>query len=366
MTKIYIANTQFEWELEQKSAPTLEASFHIHPIYLQLQFLSYLYSQETDVALTTILPDPDYRKRLENLGLKTPQTELFSYKTLPKAEIDCWGRTPSIANFAEKHHLPFSMPNWSCVKEVNSKEFSFTHADKLEGACLLHNEKESANWIESATGPRVLKSVYGLSGRGHFLLQNGLEPQAKSFLEKQWKLNHPVIAEPWVERVLDFSTQWIISEEGATTYLGVTLCKNDLRGSYKKTIVLPSDSIGEEYQPHLAEHKKKAEAILTLMTKKGFFGPVGIDAMIYKKESTEALHPIVEINARKTMGWVALTLQRTYFSEKIISMSYENGSQETNLLPNFGVNHEGKITSFSKALHLQIHSQNKSWKDVYN
>ena len=105
--------------------------------------------------------------------------------------------------------------------------------------------------------------------------------------------------------------------------------------------------------------------ILNLMAQKGFFGPIGIDAMIYKKDNTNHLHPIVEINARKTMGWVALNLQKTYFPEKIISMSYENGDKETNLLPNFGVNQEGKITSFSKALHLQIPSQNKSWKDVY-
>ena len=365
MSKIRIANTQFEWELEQKAEPSLEASFHIHPIYLQLQFLSYLYSKKEDIALTTILPDPAYRKRLENLGIKTPQTELFSSKTLPKVEIDCWGKTPSIAKFTKKHHLPFSMPNWSCIKEVNSKEFSFTHGEKLDGACLLHNETEAIHWIENTSGPRVLKSVYGLSGRGHFLLQNGFEKGAKSFLEKEWNLNRPVIGEPWVTRVLDFSTQWILSEQGALIYLGVTLCKNDLRGSYKKTIVLPSERIGEEHENHLADHKKKAMVILNLMAQKGFFGPIGIDAMIYKKDNTNHLHPIVEINARKTMGWVALNLQKTYFPEKIISMSYENGDKETNLLPNFGVNQEGKITSFSKALHLQIPSQNKSWKDVY-
>jgi hypothetical protein len=366
MAKIRIANTQFEWELEQKSTPTLEPSFHIHPIYLQLQFLSYLYSEESDVALTTIFPDPDYRKRLQKLGLKIPQTQLFSTKNLARAEIDCWGTTPSIANFAEIQKLPFSMPTWASMKKFNSKEFSFSNADKLEGACLLHNQKEAIDWVENTKGPRVLKSVYGLSGRGHFLLENGLEPQAKSFLQKQWNLNNPVIAEPWVERVLDFSTQWIVTKQGAITYLGATICINDLRGSYKKTIVLPSDSIGDEYATHLANHKSKVEPILILMNKNGFFGPVGIDAMIYKKDNIETLHPLVEINARKTMGWVALTLQRTYFPEKMIAMGYENGLQQANLLPNFGVNLEGKITSFSKALYLQIHSGNKSWKDVYN
>ena len=217
MAKIRIANTQFEWELEQKSSPSLEASFNIHPIYLQLQFLSYLYSEKTDVALTTILPDPDYRKRLQKLGIEIPQTELFSSKNLPKLEIDCWGMTLCISNFAEKHQIPFSMPTWSSMKEFNSKEFSFTNADKLEGARLLHNEKEAIDWLENTKGPRVLKSVYGLSGRGHFLLRSGLEPQAKFLLERQWKLNNPVIAEPWVERVLDFSTQWILTKQGAIT-----------------------------------------------------------------------------------------------------------------------------------------------------
>jgi hypothetical protein len=101
------------------------------------------------------------------------------------------------------------------------------------------------------------------------------------------------------------------------------------------------------------------------MASLGYFGHVGFDAMIYKKNNTLHLHPIVEINARKTMGWVALMLQRRFFSDSNIIMYFNNEQQDKNLLPNFILSNHGKNTLFSKVLHIEIVHENKSWKDIY-
>jgi hypothetical protein len=47
----------------------------------------------------------------------------------------------------------------------------------------------------------------------------------------------------------------------------------------------------------------------------GYCGHVGIDAFIYLWEGKQRLHPIVEINGRKTMSWVALQMpkKRLYY-----------------------------------------------------
>jgi predicted ATP-grasp superfamily ATP-dependent carboligase len=68
----------------------------------------------------------------------------------------------------------------------------------------------------------------------------------------------------------------------------------------------------------------------------GFRGNVGIDSMIYDGK----LHPIVEINLRKTMGWVALKLGK--------SVAYETGTE--GLLPKFL--DIGKKITFQKQLKL--------------
>lgn len=364
MSKIHIANAQFEWELKQISTPQLETSFQIHPIYLQLQFLPCLYSDPDDVVMVSHLPDPEYKDRLDALGIAIPKLKLFSTPDIPQYPIDYWGASQSIALWAREKNLSYKMPQWKCVKEVNSKEFSFSVSPKLAQARLLRNEKEALDWIDKTSGARVFKSVYGLAGRGHFHVHNGLDEKALSFLRKQWKYGHPVLAEPWVDRILDFSTQWLIAEDGSVTYLGATICQNDAKGSYKRTIVQPNDSL-DPYTHFLIEHKQQVLQVLDLMHKKGYFGHVGVDAMIYQMQGETHLHPIVEINARKTMGWVALTLQRRYFAIKTSAMSYDNTQKQTNLLPNFAVSTNCETISFSKVLHLEILPENKSWKDVY-
>lgn len=364
MSKIRIANAQFEWELEQISTPQLETSFCIHPIYLQLQFLACLYSDPDDVVLVTHLPDEEYKDRVEALGIPFPKLQLYTDSNIPKLPLDCWGTSQSIAVWAKKKKLPFAMPGWECVKEVNSKEFSFLASPKLESAELLRNEQHALEWLNKTSGPRVFKSVYGLSGRGHLHIQNDLDAKAISFLNKQWKAHHPVLAEPWVNRLLDFSTQWLITEDGNLTFLGVTICQNDSRGGYKSTIVQPDDSI-DPCNHLLIIHKEEVKRVLHQMYSKGYFGHVGVDAMIYEIQGKTHLHPIVEINARKTMGWVALTLQKRYFREKTIAMSYDNVTKTSNLLPNFIVKAKDETTTFSKVLQLEILEKNKSWKDVY-
>ena len=72
------------------------------------------------------------------------------------------------------------------------------------------------------------------------------------------------------------------------------------------------------------------------MHARGYFGPVGLDAMLYRMPGSSAalLHPIVEINARKTMGWVALHYQKTHHPDQIVAMHYspaENGVLPTHL-----------------------------------
>jgi hypothetical protein len=68
----------------------------------------------------------------------------------------------------------------------------------------------------------------------------------------------------------------------------------------------------------------------------GFRGNLGIDAMIYDQK----LHPIVEINLRKTMGWLALILGK--------NLSYEQGNE--GVLPNYL--QVGKEITFQKQLKL--------------
>ena len=301
--------------------------------------------------MTTHHPDEHYSKRLKLAGITPPKSQLLSSKHLPNQEVAYWGATPSLSHWCKKKGKRLHAPEPLCVKEVTSKAFSYLNSPRLEGSELLHSYEQAQAWIEKTPPPAVLKTLFGLSGRGHCLLDNGLDSKVDAFLCKTLARGEPVIAEPWMPRVLDFSTQWFIHQEREIEYIGSTVCHNDEAGCYKKTVIYPDDSIGSEYRHFLMQHKTEAVKILRIVQDKGFYGHVGIDSMLYINKGEVHLHPILEINARKTMGWVALQLQRKYCPHDILTMSYDSAAEQNNLLPNYVIAENGKITTFPKSLY---------------
>ncbi len=171
----------------------------------------------------------------------------------------------------------------------------------------------------------------------------------KKFAEQEFAEGRPLIAEPWVERKLDFSTQWIIDKK--IDFLGATICISDQRGKYNSNRVGDLPFLFGKYFPFLEIHKEKVFPILQKMALLGYFGNVGIDAMIW---GNDQLHPVVEINARKTMGWVALEISKRRFPKQTIALSYLTKSNLTNLLPDAIVQKDGSLLHFPKKLVVEV------------
>jgi hypothetical protein len=311
---LHIANTNFEDELQGKIGS-------LNSVLLQLQFLPLLYADPEDGIGVTHWPVGDFKAKFH----------LLSEKHLPYQEVKSWGASKEISKWAKERGMKYPIPPWEVVRKVNSKEYSFNVAPKLAGAQLLHTPEEIAQWISVTPGPKVLKSCFGVSGRGHAHL-----PCNPKKIEA---LGLPAIGEPWVERTLDFSTQWNISEE--IEFLGATICVCDQWGKYRENWV------GNLMIPHLDEHKDVALPILEQMKELGFFGNVGIDAFIYDRDK---LHPVVEINARKTMGYVALKFQHRHFPKQTIALKYISKTGTQSLLPQKVVHADGTEIQFQRQL----------------
>lgn len=270
MSRLHICNTFFEKELEIGGGRPLEEWLRSHPIVMQLQFLPLLYASKDDLILVSDLPlNPDPRLCLLS---EAP-------KNLP---IEHWGPSRAIQGWAKKGGLSYEIPNWEWVQKINSKIFSFSESPKLPGAKILSSQRELDDWTQNTPGLKVLKTPFGTAGKGHRLIDRSCTVKFKG----------PVIAEPWVERALDFSTQWKNKK-----LLGVTVFENEANGTYRKT------TNQEVEQWALDEHLKIAKL---LVEKMNYSDHLGIDAFIYLWQGEKRVHPIVEINARKTMSWVAL------------------------------------------------------------
>jgi len=353
-----IANTHFELELGSHERLSIMDALEKNPIALQLQYLPLIYAHSSDICLATTLPPKESLEDLQAVLPQLPKIATFEDQFENDHEISAWGYSRQILNWIQSKNLEINMPNLEIVKKVNSKAFSFEISPTFDEASLANNQRELELWLDSHSGPAVFKSCFGLSGRGHFILFERTIERVKLlqvFCKNQWEQRLPVLAEPWVERCLDFSTQWEILPSGGINFLGAVTFESDDKGVYRSTLVGPTEILFKFHTEELVNHKEEAFKALQILYHEGYWGFVGIDAMIYiNHQQKRALVSIVEINARKTMSQVALQLKHNLNSHDFLKLSYESKKQRPGLLPEYTYLRNGKRVNFKKQLYYEM------------
>lgn len=347
MPIIHLANTDFEFELAHANSPLkIQQAWEKYPICLQLQYLPLLYASEDESIAVTHLPNNQYPQRFILLD---------DERSWPGSQCLSWGASLRVQKWAKERGIIYNMPPWEVVQEVNSKLFSFMHSPSLPEAALISNEQDLKHWIHHTEGKRVLKTCFGLSGRGHFFIDgsHSLE-KALSFCEREWHMHRPLIAEPWVNRFFDFSTQWEVISPNEIEFIGTTVFESDPKGVYQATLAGHETHLLGEYTPFLDEHKRVAQDLLSKVANMVFFGPVGVDAFLFRVSNNICLQPIVEVNARQTMSLAALRFQRKNFPEKTIRLAFTTNSQKPSLLPPYLMGNDGKKRSFNRFLTFEM------------
>ncbi len=237
---IHLANTNMELELVHSSPQSIELSLSRHSLCLQLQFLPILYAQPEDLIAVTALPSQEHLDILRQVGWleeKGPQFVLLKdYEPFRGKKCFSWGPSLQVQSWAQARQVSYECPNWKIVQLVNSKAFSFRYSC-LPDAALIHHEQQLHDWLQKIQGNKVLKSCFGLSGNGNRIIQeNKLSSQVLAFCQKEWWQKRPIVGEPWLDRLLDFSTQWFIHPDRRIEFIGATLFETDDRGVYQGTL----------------------------------------------------------------------------------------------------------------------------------
>lgn len=299
--RLHICNTFFEKELETKKNLPLHHWIHSHPMVQALQTTPLLYADKEDRILSFHQPltnDPRWISIDEDLS---------SY------QIEDWGASKAIEEFALKKKIAYRSFNWNLIQTLQSKLFAFTQFPKLASSEALFSKEEILHWIEKTKGPKVLKTFFGTAGKGHFHIEK--DRNLESFIEKELTKGQGLVAEPWVQRVLDFSSQW---NEGKL--IGLTLCKTSEKGRYLSSIVGNYQNWLEKFQKHIDEHLAIVTPFVEKLFHQGFQSHLGIDAFIYQEEGKEKLKAVAEINARKTMGWATLQIEQKKYRNQTIAL----------------------------------------------
>jgi hypothetical protein len=222
-----------------------------------------------------------------------------------------WGWTPSAAAAGERAGATVWPVPFETVARVNSKLWS--HALEVEmgaalpGAALAPTMEQLREAVARAC-PRpddkwVVKSPLGFAARGRVLGRGPTlgEPQAR-WAERRMAGGETLIFQPWLDVVREYGIVMDVAPRGAVEVHGISDYQTNGAGVGKGYILARPPA-----PQRLGELERVAHFVGARLYAEGFQGPVGVDAV----EHSGGLHPLLEINARHTMGFIALAVERS-------------------------------------------------------
>jgi hypothetical protein len=204
------------------------------------------------------------------------------------------------------HRIPFSI-----VARVNSKLWS--HALEVElgwaqpGAATAKTFDELREAVARASpleGDKwVIKSPFGFAARDRVLGRGpALEGPQAVWARRRLSKGETLIFQPWLEVIREYGIVLEIHTDGAYRVHGISDLQTNGAGTGKGYMLGRPPSA-----ERMAELERVASIVSERLFKEGYTGPVGIDALEHRR----GLHPLLEINARYTMGFVALAVERS-------------------------------------------------------
>jgi hypothetical protein len=206
------------------------------------------------------------------------------------------------------------IPSVDVVKKVNSKIFSHMLSKEL----FINTKGEVVNSADELgyVGRRFLKDTdfiikdeFGVSGKGNILVKTEkiLESIVR-YISKQEKKGKETIflLEPVLNSQSDFSCQFDINPKGELQLMSIQKMQNN--GFAFSGIQTAEEDFFRIIDKK--EYLKQVELIAKKLYKEGYFGPVCLDSMLLQDGSVV---PIIEINARKSMGLINHFLDQFLF-----------------------------------------------------
>ncbi len=210
----------------------------------------------------------------------------------------------------------------AAVRAGNSRAWSFALEQELEvalpGAARLERlddlativAKSAQKWSDRPDAHRwVIKANFGMAARERILGRGVLlSASHQGWLQRRFAADGCVFFEPWLPIREEVGLQFTIPPRvvGTPRLEGITPLLTDAQGCYRGSRFSRVEAVPEHWQPAVEIALRAAERLQQL----GYFGPLGIDAAQHELLTGEVvLRPLQDINARFTMGRLALGFQ---------------------------------------------------------
>ena len=321
VSRIFLGNFNFEHDLADSSGTLAERhsrqSRAGELVGSDRNWAWVSIAQTDDVVLTAAeIAAADFLQ-LAELGLPIPRFVASAGQTvpIPNARLVPWGWTESVRAIGKLRGWECVAPPTEVVRRLNSRVFRYEVEREwdigLAGAAVASSLDELDAVLQCrGNAPRgwLLKANFGMSGRE---ARRGrgtqLDDNTRNWALRRLQSAGPIIFEPIVERVAEAGIQIEIPQTGEPALVGVTPLLVDRSGVYRGSRFAYTASEIAVWQPAVETGLRLAKRLQGL----GYFGPLGVDAMQYRDEAGDSrLRPLQDLNARYTMGRLALGFRR--------------------------------------------------------
>ncbi len=229
-----------------------------------------------------------------------------------------YAQLPNTHHFAARYGFVNEFPNYDTVEKVNAKPYAANLRENLGTPLgkVCRSQKALQDYCNeqlSAGISVVVKSAFGVSGSGNIRVDSPTYLQALNrHISRQKDRLFTLIAEPLLDRKMDFSCQFFIDTQGNPGSFSLQRLFNQ-SGSFASIRPLNQQERALIDEQTYFDYMN---SIALALFAEGYFGPVCVDSMITRQNQ---LIPLIEINARYSMGFfnnlITRRIQPNQYSE---------------------------------------------------
>ena len=254
--------------------------------------------------------------------------------------VDVWGWDMAIRSYLFRWGIDAAiMPTATQIddiRQLSHRRYAMQLLDCLQMPGIIGSSCET-NQIENIidrlhSGEHlVVKAPWSSSGRGVRFMEDDVNIYDNGWLRNVIVKQGSVMVEPYYNKVKDFGMEFVSDGNGSVSYIGLSLFQTS-NGAYTGNILASEEekeNLISRYIPIdlLKTVQQKICAKMGSWLKDQYTGVFGIDMMVVRRDDGDGflLHPCVEINLRRTMGHVAISLtELTSGLPKLMKIEYDS------------------------------------------
>lgn len=319
-----------------------------------LSFLPALWAGRGDLVLVDDIDDA--MDKIRHFGsIYINKVEFITKPQLGKALQDglcidgvCpWGWNLSLRHELERIGMPaVLLPTEDLLLRQRSLSSRQWAAENLQDSVAYVSSLTHLRNVVTLRGTAVVKAPWSSSGRGvryvsaEIFQQEDAEPAFFRWANNVIQRQGGVTVEPYYNKVKDFGMEFEVTG-GRVAYCGLSLFLT-VKNAYAGNILASEEEKEQMMAPYVSG--AQLEAIRHLLIGKlepalcGVYqGPLGVDMMVYSSGNAGGkllVNPCVELNLRRTMGHVALSLTRLAVGKaKVMRVEYDGNKYHLRVMP---------------------------------